>query len=647
MTDRSERFSHWRDRLITPLGAVLCALVALSVVLALRQTGRLFRLEVLAFDRITTARPHTAPQDSPCVIVRISERDITNLLRQYPISDRQLAELLNHLQAMQPRTIGVDLFRDIKYLDRETGFADEALATAWQQRNVFGINLIDGDERNRVGPPWMLGGRARVGFNNVPDDADGVVRRALLFMFDPTTQRNEPAFGLRLATHYLASEDVRMTPAEDGTEALLLGNARIARWPAGLGAYIAGRVDADPAEQMMLAWRSPREFERYDITDVMSPDFDRSRIQDRLVLIGVLNRSVKDYVPTPISAYTPGVEFHAHVAHQVIDAARGTHRLTVQSWGNITEQVYISAFALIGGLLGLLARRPVIYLFLLGLAGALVVMSAWFGLQRDFWIPLVPPLLGLFTSAVMSTAWVLGVEWGNRQAWTALTGKLVSPAIAKELWRSRRELFVAGRMRPRQLTATVLFFDLKGFTAIAEKIEPATMIGLLNELFEVMAGVIESNGGVVNKYIGDQIMALFGPPLPRTTEAEFRQDATNAVRCAIQLRAALVRINETWSTQGRPKIYMRVGIYTGPLVAGSVGSRERLEYTVIGDTVNIASRLESVDKANFDDQIAPGGCRIFIGKPTFERLDGEFRIRPVPVGEIKGKAEGVSVYAVL
>ena len=642
--DRSGRL----ERLVTPAGAVVCALLVTGAVLAARHAGWLFPMEMRAYDAMATARPHAPDGDSPCVVVRISERDITSLFRQYPISDARLAELLDRLLSMQPKTIGIDLFRDIEVPDVQRGFAFEPLQKAWlAARNVYGIHLISESELDRVGRPKALGpgAAARAGFNNVPEDSDGLIRRALLYMHDPATDQNEPAFALLVAMNYLGVRfrDIAM---EDAPGSIRLGPARIDPAPTGFGAYVPRRGDSGGDLQVMLDWRSPRRFARFDVTEVMSPDFDASRVAGKLVLVGVLTTSVKDYLPTAIDAYTSGVEFHAHVADQLIRAGRGESPANVRAWTDAGEAAWIAAWAVLGGVIGLLTRMSR-FIPAIVAAAVMLVGACHFAMLRDWWLPVVPALAALVGSAGLATAWSVSRQRADRQAWAALTGKLVSPAIADALWRSRRDLFEHGRMRPRQMTGTVLFLDLKGFTAMSEQTSPAEMIDLLNEFFQEMSTTIETHGGVVNKYVGDQIMALFGPPLPRTTQEHHRQDARNAVRCAVALRAKLVETNRKWQPLARPTISMRVGIHTGPLVAGSLGSRDRLEYTVIGDTVNTASRLESVEKELFDEQIAPGNCRILIGQPTADYLDDSFQLRRAPISELKGKREAIAVWAVV
>jgi adenylate cyclase len=216
--------------------------------------------------------------------------------------------------------------------------------------------------------------------------------------------------------------------------------------------------------------------------------------------------------------------------------------------------------------------------------------------------------------------------------------------VAETIWQQREQFLAGGRLRPERLTATVLFTDLEGFTSVSEKHTPDEIMAWLNEYMEAMAQRISDYGGVINKYIGDAIMAIFGVPLAHNTEAEIRQDVEGAVRCALAMENELKQLNQRWYEHGLPTIGMRVGIHTGPLVAGSLGSSQRLEYTVIGDTVNIASRLESFDKTV---RSAESPCRILVGGATAHYLTEKFTLHELGNVLLKGREEMVTVYQVL
>ena len=148
----------------------------------------------------------------------------------------------------------------------------------------------------------------------------------------------------------------------------------------------------------------------------------------------------------------------------------------------------------------------------------------------------------------------------------------------------------------KSLSATVLFTDLRNFSTVSEKLEAPQVMEWMNECMEALAHHIEDHNGFINKYMGDAIMAVFGYPMVSTDEAAIRKDAVNAVQCAIEMGNELRRLNEIWKKRMDANVQMRVGIYSGPAVAGCIGSTDRLEFTVMGNTVNTAARLESFDK---------------------------------------------------
>lgn len=248
-------------------------------------------------------------------------------------------------------------------------------------------------------------------------------------------------------------------------------------------------------------------------------------------------------------------------------------------------------------------------------------------------------------TTALATAYLSVLERAEKRLLMNLFGQLVAPEVAVVLWGERQQLIENGRLRSQRLTATVLFTDIRGFTTIAETQEPAQLMEWLNRYMAAMTGVVMAHGGVVNKHIGDAVMALFGVPAPRETETEIARDAVRAVECALAMGERLRGLNRQWTEQGLPAIAMRVGIYTGPLVAGSLGGSQRMEYTVLGDTVNTASRLESFDK---DACEAPDqGCRVLIGETTFRYLGGRFQVVVVGRVRLKDKQREIAVYRVI
>jgi adenylate cyclase len=187
-----------------------------------------------------------------------------------------------------------------------------------------------------------------------------------------------------------------------------------------------------------------------------------------------------------------------------------------------------------------------------------------------------------------------------------------------------------GRPRPQQLTATVLYADVAGFTSICEGLAPEPLIAWLDRYIDTMAGLIMAHDGVLLRFIGDGILAVFGVPLPRRDEAGIATDANNAARCALAMEQAMARLNDAWEAAGLPVGGLRVGLHTGPMVAGSLGTGPRMEFCLLGDTANIGARLEQLGK----DHAEPGPryCTIVVGEATWSRLAGA--LPGIPIGDV-------------
>ncbi len=169
----------------------------------------------------------------------------------------------------------------------------------------------------------------------------------------------------------------------------------------------------------------------------------------------------------------------------------------------------------------------------------------------------------------------------------------------------------------------------------------------LNDCMEVVTPLFGAYGGVILRFIGDSIMAVFGVPVARTSEAEIRQDAVNAIDCALAIQDRLIQHNHVLQSRGEQLVGMRIGILTGPMVAGDVGSKERLEYNVHGDTVNTAARLESFRSQDFTPDHFVRPCRILVGEATLPYLGDRFETELLGEVQLKGKAQGIRVYHVL
>ncbi|HEY9881731.1 MAG TPA: adenylate/guanylate cyclase domain-containing protein [Leptolyngbyaceae cyanobacterium] len=608
-------------------------LTVLGLVMLLRSLGLFQGLECRALDAFLRWRPAEAI-DERVLIVGIDDKDLQRL-DTYPISDRDLAKLLQTLEQYQPRAIGVDIFRDLPVPPGD----GELKAVLANSPNIIGIEkVLD----NPVPPPPTLPAE-RVGFVNFPLDRDGFVRRVLLGTSD-TKGGYHFSLALRLAERFLAKDGITLENGIQDSQAMRFGQTELTRFQPNSGSYV--RADAG-GNQILLNVRSgPRPFQQVSLRQVMTGQVEAEWIRDRIVIVGYTAFSAKDTVNSAaIASENPGlvygVEIHAHVVSQILSAVLDGRPL-LQVWPDLLEYLWIGLWGLAGGSLVYLARSQ--WAALLG-GGSLVVLllGTSFGLLLNHtWVPIVTPLIafiGVRTATLTSRQFQIQQQ---QQMTMRLLGQQTSPEIATALWEGRHHLTESGRIPGQSLTATILFSDIRGFTTLSEQHSPHQVMTWLNDYFTVMTDEVQRHHGVVNKFLGDGLMAVFGVPIPRLQDEEIAQDAQRAVTCALAMGQRLAEINRTGQAQGMPPLQIRIGIFTGPVMVGSLGGKHRLEYGVVGDSVNTAARLESWAK---EDQ--PDHCRVLIAQETLNYLDNQFEVQSWGEAALKGKQHAIAIYRVL
>lgn len=616
--------------------------VSLGVLVA-RGIGSLEFLELAAYDWGVRLRTDATRSDSRIVFIGVTEQDIRNQGR-WPLTDATLARALKLLTEARPRAIGMDIYRDIEVPPGR----DDLNAILTGNSHIITVTKFGDQAVSGIPPPAILTETDQVGVNDLLLDSDGIIRRGLLFL--DNDEGISPSFGLRLALLYLKAEGITPQPDPANPQHLRLGPTTLRPLEANDGAYVG--VDAR-GYQILLdfqgAW-SPSSF--ISLTSLLSGQVDPGTFLDKIVMVGVMAESVHDFFHTPTGSWlqseraTFGTVIHAQIVSQLLRAGLEGHRPMATSTEK-QEAGWILLWGMLGAALGLWVRSPWKFA-LLGTGGlgvlALIVYAAFFS---GWWIPLAPPALAWLISAALVTAYMSNQEKHQRAILMQLFSRHVSPEVADVIWQQRDQFLDGGRLRSQKLTATVLFVDLKGFTSVAEKMDPQALMDWLNTCIDTMAQQVIAHEGVIDDYAGDSIKVNFGVPVARKTEAEIHQDAINAVNCALAMEEALTRLNARLQEQNLPHIGMRIGIYTGSVVAGSLGSAQRLKFTTVGDTVNTASRLESLDKDVGDPGYSSNLCRILIGESTWLCLDRQFHTQQVSHVSLKGKAEKITVYRVL
>jgi adenylate cyclase len=607
---------------------------------SVKHLGYLQFLEFDAYDYLIRHQSKTLTSD-PIILVEMTESDIHSPDLDYPLHDDKLAKLLETIAADQPSVIGLDIWRDIPVPKSGVGI-QEFNRVLEAHDNIVAIFTLDG-----IQPPAFLNSNPdRVAFNdNFPPDVDvdstiPKVRRCTLFA--ESSNQIYDSLPFRVACVHLQGRGIVPAPDPGDTNSFLLGKARLRKFEPDEGAY----VGADNSGwQMLLDFRCPNQFTRFTVVDVLSGRVPAGTFRDKIVLVGVNTPSVSDERVTPIKHSHKGIEVQSQAIHQLLrQAIEGEEGL--KSWGDWMEDAWVLLWCALGGGMGYWVRSPWRFTLLALACVASLAATLSMAFEAGWWIPLVAPALAFIASATLVTSYVSFHERKQRGQLMQLFSKQVSPDIAHALWDQRDEFLAGQRPKSQKLTATVLFTDLVGFSTTSERMEPAELMDWLNEFMDAMATTIMAHNGVVEKYIGDAIMAAFGVPLPRTTPEEISHDARNAVRCALAMGVKMEQLNVEWIRRGLPACGMRIGIHTGSLVAGSLGSADRQEYTVLGDSVNTASRLESYDKDWVDEGMPVNRCRILISEATRSLLGPDFN--PIKIGTValKNKDEPVTIYVV-
>jgi len=381
----------------------------------------------------------------------------------------------------------------------------------------------------------------------------------------------------------------------------------------------------------MIRFTAPDAFEPRPLYEIFDPKLwhadyaDGAFFKDKIVMVGPSAQVLHDVVDTPMSPTTSGPGLHL----QAIAAALG-HEFLRPTPPKIGLML-VAAAGLIAWSLIAFVRRP-----LLCLGGLVVIAGAYLGAARFFFdktgllLLTVPVLSALILSGSFSLGFEYALERLEKLRTRRTLERYVSKNLVKEILENPGGYY--STLRGVRVPVTMLFSDLVGFTTLAEKADPEALVAQLNEYLTRMTSVVFSNGGTLDKFIGDAIMAVWG----NVRSFGVAQDAKNCARAALGMRRELRQLNERWRDEGRMGLGMGIGINQGEVIVGNIGSQERMDPTVIGDAVNLASRLEGLTRIY--------GVDILVGATAAELVRDEFHLRSVARVQVKGKTKPVDVF---
>ncbi|WP_353932743.1 adenylate/guanylate cyclase domain-containing protein [Okeanomitos corallinicola TIOX110] len=592
-------------------------LITLAVII-IRFCGLLQSWEWGVFDQYMRWRPQET-NDNRIVIVGIDEEDLDHL-KQAIISDQVLAELLNKLKARQPRAIGLDIYRNLPS-PPGTSELEQVFRTT---PNLIGIQKVIGEKRyERVDPPPILKQEDQVGANDLLVDADNKVRRGLLYI-NPKPDETIYSFSLYLALLYLEKEGI------SATEDFQVGKAKFKAFESNDGSYV--RADAG-GYQILINYRGKTGFfDTVSMTDILEDKVAKDWGRDRIILIGYVGESFKDSFMTPHSSELlslpepmSGVEIHSHITSQIINAALANRPL-FKSWTEPQEWLWILLWSATGAALTwkLQFHNPLApqRIIAVTIAGGALLSSTYVAFLFGWWLPVVPPFLALTGSAVAITAYFAHTAGEIRK----IFGRYINDEVVATILESPEGLKLGGERR----LITIFTSDLRGFTATSERLPPEGVVKILNFYLECMADEITRYQGTIDEFMGDGILVLFGAPTAR------KDDAARAVACGVAMQSAMVKVNNQMAEWGLPPLEMGIGINTGVVVVGNIGSEKRTKYGIVGDQVNLTYRIEGYTT----------GGEIIISESTFKEVESLVVIDHTLQVTPKGVREPINVYKI-
>jgi adenylate cyclase len=580
----------------------------------------------------------------PITVIEIDEASIKSSnvrLQKWPRD--WYARLIDRASVGGAGVIGLDTFLSEEGgVSAEDKAADQKLAKSIADAGnvVIAMKTAAGGFEEIEPLPMFADVAYATGFVDLPLDQDSFVRGSQLFQSRPG-QDTKISFATRLAEGYLAANAPEGAPPQflkpDADGSVRLGDRVIA-------------LRNDGNLQIDFRARSPA-FRRISAADILfnkQAQIPDDLFRDRIVLIGASNIDAPDLFPTPFyepSALarlfdrslptapkrTPGVELHANAAATMLFGKSLKRPRYI--WQTLAVLLSLSLVALsVFGLRALWGLLAVILVAVLAL-----VVSSWAFNAHGLILPLASAWLGM---AILTPAG-LGLRYARERLLRSETeaeraqmmdifSRFVSTDVANEMWERRGQAALAGENR----TVTIIFTDIRNFTTLSESAPSEKVVEWLNDYFGRMNVIVESFGGHINKYIGDGLMIVFGAPIDRGDKAE----ALAAVDCGLAMLDEVERMNKDWEGTGRPVVKIGCGIHTGEATCGVVGAERRLEYTVIGDTVNLSARLESTTKEF--------GVPILISEATAQLLGDEYEMKPLGEAKVKGKTKSTTVLTI-
>lgn len=587
---------------------IYAVIIIILVIAFMYYNESLYNVERNVTDRVTI-EPRVV--DSRIKILAIDDESLAKI-GKWPWPRNVIAELTDKLLANGAIAVWPDIF----YSDKSQNPAeDKALANVvakypnaylsvyfnLQPRKVDNQLVVE-----RLGKSVIPIDPKQTGHINVIPDDDRVVRKVMLGITN-TDQTRVPAISVQLANLLLPAEQ-KLVWTEDN------------RWLKGNVPLATGSQN-----EILISYATKpldKKIETISVEKVLSGEVSPAHFAGSVVLIGPYALGLEDMYYTPASKILQmyGVVIHANIIQSLLDD---------KIYTRVSQPIGLLLILVMGLLAYLMMERVRAKWAILITVGFLVVYSVGSVIvfqTLNILLPYIYPILTIIALYIFSVVSQYLKERKERGRVTGIFGRYVSKAVVQEILSSKEEIKVGGIRKD----ITLMFVDIRGFTPMSEKMEPEDIINLLNEYLDLCSRAVFAFEGTIDKFIGDGVMSIFGAPIEQKDHPE------RAVRAALQMQRESVKLAEGLLKRYGRSVSFGIGLNSGPAVVGNIGSQDRLDYTAIGDTVNLAARLESNAK--------PG--QILISKETYERIKDKFIVTPLDPIKVKGKEKLVEIYQV-
>lgn len=447
------------------------------------------------------------------------------------------------------------------------------------------------------------------GYFNMTPDSDGSMRWSpLVIKF-----RNNYYSSLALSVlhQYLNWPQLSLNLAGYGAESIRIGDINI---------------PTDESGRLLVNYLGPaKTFPHYSISDIIKGRIPAEKIRNKIVLVGATAIGIYDLRVTPFSATYPGVEIHATVIDNILHRSFLTH-------SSLIRFIDLCSIIIFGFLMGMIIprlRAVTGILFSLVILIIFVAINMYVFSGYNIWLNIIYPALTMIVIYLAITVYRYVTEEREKKKIRGAFQYYLTASVINEMLKDPSKLKLGGDKK----NLSVLFSDIRGFTTISEKLTPEELVHLLNEYLTAMTDIVFKYDGTLDKYMGDAIMAIFGAPLDQPDHAK------RACLTALDMMEKLRLLQKKWQEEGKPPLNIGIGINSGDMVVGNMGSQMRFDYTVMGDMVNLGSRLEGTNKEY--------GSNIIFSEFTYDAVKDHVCCRELDSVRVKGKKLPVKIYELL